>query len=338
MSPKSSEAHRSSPEHLRLEINVMRTGVSYMGHHNPRHLETDLCEMKDLELDDVFVCLQENDFRHFTGKIDFSPRIAAEFGIRPIALFWGALNLFGGGRSSQFLLENPGGFQVARDGSHLPGGCYVNPICVSRIKEMIDIAAGAGFRGYFVDEPTPLRNCYCASCRERFEQWYTGDLIEATDEQREKFRRRCVLDYVASISDYCKSAHPELEMSCCVMPCDRDMWQAASEIDSLDNLGTDIYWVNNHRDVEEMAPIIAEMKACCQRNGKIHHEWLQCYNVKAGREDRVRAQGEILVREKPDALYVWAWKGQIGTTESCADPEVSWGCAADILKMAKALQ
>jgi len=314
----------------------MRTGVSYMGHHNPKHLEVDMREMRELGLDDVFVCTQENDFRYFAGKIDFSPKIAMELGLRPIAIFLGALNLFGGGRSSQFLLENPAGFQVARDGAHLPGGCYVNPLCVARIKEMIDIVAEAGYQGYFVDEPTALRDCYCASCRERFEAWYSGDLAEALEEDREAFRQRCVIAYARTISDYCKSEHSQMETSCCVMPCDEAMWQAASEIESLDNLGTDIYWVNRDRDVEEMVPLIADMASCCRRSGKVHHEWLQCYKVEKGRETRIRDQGEILIREQPDALYVWAWLAQIGTTEACADPEAAWGAASEVLRKAKA--
>jgi len=126
----------------------MRTGVSYMGHHNPQHIETDLVEMQALQLDDVLLCTQENDFVHFTGKLDFTPKIAKDHGIRPLAIFWGALNLFGGGRSSQFLLENPAGFQVALDGSHRPRGCYVNPINVAHIEGMIDVIAGRGFEGY----------------------------------------------------------------------------------------------------------------------------------------------------------------------------------------------
>jgi len=205
----------------------MRTGVSYMGHHNPRHIETDVREMRRLGLDDVLLAAQENDFAHFTGKLHFTPQIAREYGLRPIAIFWGALNLFGGGRSSQFLLEHPEGFQVGRDGSCRPAGCYVNPVCVARIKEMIDTIAERGFEGYFVDEPTPLRDCFCRSCRERFASWYQRDLVTAPAEMQEEFRQRCVIDYVRTIADYCKAAHPELETMCCIMPCDRDMWPTA---------------------------------------------------------------------------------------------------------------
>lgn len=313
----------------------MRTGVSYMGHHNPRYLDLDLCEMKELRLDEVLLCVQENDFTYFPGKLEFTPRIAREYGIRPLAIIWGALNLFGGGRSSQFLLENPSGFQVARDGGHLSAGCYVNPLCVARIEAMIDELARRGFAGYFVDEPTPLRDCYCPACRARFADWYGGDLLAASEEQGEVFRQRCVVAYVEEISRYCKVNHPQLETICCLMPHDDAMWQAAAQVRGLDNLGTDIYWVNETRAVEEMTPIVRRMAALCRESGKTHHEWLQCWQVEKECEPRIGAQGEILVREQPDALYVWAWKGQIGTAETCADPLSAWQYAERILRLAK---
>ena len=313
----------------------MKTGVSYMGHHNPKHLKTDIIEMAALQLDDVLLAAQENDFVHFTGKLHFTPQIAAEHGLRPIAIFWGALNLFGGGRSSQFLLENPAGFQVSREGQRRSQGCYVNPICLSRLQEMIDAIAELGFAGYFIDEPTPLRDCFCDSCQRKFEQWYDRSLLEASAAQQERFRQRCVVDYIETIADYCKANHPALETMCCLMPVDQAMWAAAGSIASLDNLGSDIYWVNNDRDVAEMNPLLDEMAAICRQSGKVHHEWLQCWRVKRGNEARVFAQGEVLVKERPDALYVWAWEGQIGTTETCADPARAWAEACKVLALAK---
>ncbi len=313
----------------------MRTGVSYMGHHNPKHLEADIREMDSLQLDDVLLAAQENDFVHFTGKLKFTPKIAEDYGLRPIAIFWGVMNLFGGGTSSQFLLEHPEGFQVGVDGSHRPQGCYVNPVCVSRIEQMIDIIAELGFQGYFIDEPTPLRDCYCTSCRAAFQEWYGADLAAAPDDRREIFRQRCVVEYARRIAAYCKAKHPQLETMTCLTPCDKEMWNETSKIDGLDNLGTDIYWINKDNDVEEMTPILNELDTICKKSGKLHHEWLRCWNVRKENERRILEQGKVLIREQPDSLYVWAWRGQIGTTESCDDPDTSWQYACEILRAAK---
>jgi hypothetical protein len=313
----------------------MRTGVSYMGHHNPKHLDVDLREMKKLQLDDVLLAAQENDFIYFPGKLELTPKIASDYGIRPIAIFWGVLNLFGGGRSSQFLLENPDGFQMRKNGWHSPAGCYMNRLCQARIEEMIDTVATRGFAGYFIDEPTPLRDCYCPSCRAKYEEWYGGDLRAAADAPREVFRQRCVIEYVNVISRYCKTNHPRLETMCCLMPHDDQMWDAIASIPGLDNFGTDLYWVNDNRNVEEMTPIVHAMGRLCKQHGKVHHEWLQCWIAKAGCEPRIFEQGKILVREQPDALYIWAWKAQVGTAEACVDPATAWAYAEKVLKMAK---
>jgi hypothetical protein len=313
----------------------MRTGVAYMGQHEAKYIDLDFREMSELRLDDVFLAAQENDFSYFPGKLTLTPKIAAERGLRPIAILWGALNLFGGGRSSQFLLDNPSGFQVRKDGSHSPAGCYMNRLCRSRMKEMIAVIALNGFEGYFVDEPTPLRDCFCPSCRARYEEWYGEDLLEAPAPRQDEFRQRCVVDYVEEISRYCKENYPRLETICCLMPNDAGMWASISAIPFLDNLGSDIYWVNEDREVEGMGPMLRSMDDMCRRRGKMHHQWLQCWDVREGNESRIFDQGEVILREKPDALYVWAWKGQAGTAEACADPVKAWRQSEKVLKMAK---
>lgn len=313
----------------------MRTGTSYMGHHIPSHIEMDIREMVQLGLDDVLLAAQENDFIYFNGKIEFTPKIAADYGLRTIAIFWGVLNLFGGGRSSQYLLEHPEGFQKRRDGSHLPAGCYMNPINIKRIQEMIDLIAGLGFAGYFVDEPTPMWDCFCPSCQAKFIEWYDGDLFSASKDRLAEFRNRCVIDYVEKIATYCKQNHPSLETMCCIMDCDRGVWDQAAKISALDNLGTDLYWVNSDRDVKEMAPIMRDLEILCRQNNKVHHEWLQCWGVQKGREQRILDQGKEIVQSRPDALYVWAWKAQYGTSESCQDPIRAWQMAETVLRLAK---
>jgi len=313
----------------------MRTGVSYMGHHNPRHIATDIADMKSIGLDDVLLAAQENDFVWMVGKCRFLPEIAREQGIRPIAIFWGVLNLFGGGRSSQFLLENPSGHQVRKDGSWNPAGCYNNPLCVSRIKEMIDLVAEWGFEGYFIDEPAPL-DCYCESCGRLYEQRCGGDLRAAEGQALAKFRQDVAFGYIENIAAYVKANHPQMETMCCVWPWEQELLARTTQIDGLDNCGTDIYWVNDDRDVEEMTPLVRELARCCAKNGKKHHEWLQAWDVRAGNEQRITAQGEILLRESPDGLYVWAYEGQVGTAESSDDAALAWAHARAILEKAKA--
>jgi hypothetical protein len=314
----------------------MITGVAYTGHHNPRHLAADLAAMRTLGLDDLFLCLQENDFRYFTGKVRFAPELARANGLRPLAIFWGALNLFGGGRSSHFLLEHPDGFQRDRAGNARSAGCYVNPKNVTYLQSLIDLCAEVGYAGYFVDEPTPL-DCYCPACCEQYDAVIGGDLHQATPADQQRFRSHSVLTYIREMASYCKQRHPQLETICCLMPSEQALWAEASAIAELDNIGTDIYWGNNDRDLTEMRPLLADMESQARAHGKRHHEWLHGWGIKAGREPRIVALGDELIRARPDALYVWAWEGQIGTTESCDDPIRAWAAAVEVIRRAQAV-
>ncbi|MCK4994019.1 MAG: hypothetical protein KAS13_03070 [Candidatus Omnitrophica bacterium] len=312
----------------------MRTGVSYMGHHNPRHIETDLLDIKSIGCDDVLLAAQENDFVYMTGKVDFFSRLCKEHGLRPLAIFWGVINYFGGGKSSQFLLNYPKAHQVNRDGSYNSAGCYNNLEVLKYIRGLIDRIAEKGFEGYFIDEPSRI-DCFCASCVRIYRDMYSGDLFKASVEQETQFRKQCIVRYICLLTDYIKLTYPQMETICCVMPCDKSVWEDVSRIDSLDNLGSDLYWVNNDTPVEEMIPVIQDMGKLCKSKNKKHHQWLQCWGVQKGQEQRVGEQGKILLNEDLNALYVWAYQGQVGISESCDDPQAAWAQASQIIKQAK---
>jgi len=166
---------------------------------------------------------------------------------------------------------------------------------------------------------------------------HEGNLLETDSEKEFFFRKTSIVRYVCLLADYIKTRHPQLETMCCMMPQDKNFWEDIARIDSLDSLGTDIYWVNEKADVEQMRPLVREMAALCKTNKKLHHQWLQAWGVNRSKESRIIEQGEILLCEKPDALYVWAYQGQIGTSESCDDPQAAWDAASEILKKAKGL-
>ena len=314
----------------------MRTGVTYMGHYNPRCIQADLTDIKSAGCDDLLLAAQENDFKTFVGKIEFTPKIAKDLGLRPIAVFWGVLNAFGGGRDSYYIIEHPEIHQVRRDGSVRKWACYVNPLSPGRIKQMIDRVAALGFEGYFIDEPM-RQDCFCQSCQAAFAKWSDGGELNQADQQtNEAFRRWCVLEYISDIAGYVKANHPHVETQCCIMPKDRDLWADAAAIEALDNLGTDYYWINDDAKKPEMLTgRVRTLAEICARAGQKHHQWLQCWKIEAGKEDRVLDHGKAIIKGGPDCLYVWAYNGQLGTSETCADPAAAWAAARQVLLAAK---
>ena len=121
------------------------------------------------------------------------------------------------------------------------------------------------------------------------------------------------------------------------MPIDQELWAEVAAIPGLDCLGTDVYWANEDQDLDEMRPIVRDMAQLCQAQGKVHQEWFQCWGIEAGNEERAAQQGRVLISEQPDALYTWAYNGQLGTSEACANPELAWSKAAEVLREAKGM-
>ena len=80
------------------------------------------------------------------------------------------------------------------------------------------------------------------------------------------------------------------------------------------------------------------MGALCSDHGKMHQEWFQCWGIERGNEERAAAQGRILIEERPDAIYTWAYNGQLGTSETCEDPERAWALTAQVLREASAVK
>jgi hypothetical protein len=297
-------------------------------------MRADLDAIRALNCDDVLLAVQEIDFAYFPGKFRALPPLAEDLGLRPVAILWGALNLFGGGRSSQFLLDHPECHQAGPDGSWRAAGCYNHPACVAHLRGMIDRLLDEGFRGYFIDEP-PLLDCCCRSCERLFGEWYGTALHSAEEGRVSAFRRRCVTHYVETIAHHVKAGYPGAETFCCIPPEDRALWPEITAIGPLDNIGTDLYWANTGQDVRELEPLAGQLARLCGVSGKRHHQWLQCWGVRAGNEPRIRELGQALCDARPDALYVWAFEAQVGTSEACDDPERAWAEACAVLRLAK---
>lgn len=311
----------------------MTFGTAYMGTHAPEGLKRDLEDLRAEGFDEIVLSCQENDFLHFTGKVEFTPKIAHAAGMRVLVNLWGYASAFGGGRISRLVADYPEVMVVGRDGKPNPlewppgsrtqPGCPNHPLVISRAREMVDQAIAAGADGFFWDEPTKF-DCYCEACRALFSGRTGGDLRTAGREAVAEFRRHSVFRWIDEMSRWVKSRNAKLATSTCVMPSDRDAWEDAAECGPLDSLGTDTYWLCEDRPVEWMREPCRELVALARRKGKSPHLWLQCWKVPRGREAELVEAAKILAEAGPDGVYVWAYRGQLGTTEACDDPDAAW--------------
>jgi len=321
----------------------MRFGTAYLGNYYPEAIRRELEDIRALGFDEVILTCQENDFHHFTGKVEFTPKIAHELGLTVLVNLWGYASAFGGGRISRLVADFPDVMVVDEAGKPHPiewpagnviqPGCPNHPKVQKRAQEHVDAAIKAGADGFFWDEPTTF-DCYCTACRALYAGRLGGNLAKAPEERKTAFRRWSVAHWVEEMSKYVKRRRRDLVTSTCVMPSDRAAWEEASDCESLDSLGTDTYWEFEGKPLEWIKEPSTTLVALARQKGKSPHLWLQCWKVHRGREPEIAEAAKILGTIGPDTLYVWAYRAQLGTTEACEDPEAAWAAAVEGLRAA----
>ncbi|MHB0857071.1 MAG: hypothetical protein ACYC5M_05820 [Anaerolineae bacterium] len=312
----------------------MELGVSYVPSYLPQHLEVDMRHLRGIGCTEVLFALQENHLVHLTGALRFGAKIAEEHGIRPYTVIWGFANTFGGGTMSLAMLNDTDLWRVAGDGSLEPRACLNNPKLLDRFMEYAEQCHDHGYQGVFVDEPTP-QTCFCRHCREKFAQSFGKDLATALGSpEYTAFVQDTVRSYTATLCQRVKAFDPDYKTIACVMPVDRECFEAVAAIPELDIFGTDPYWLVSHgrMTIEDAVADGELVKAICQRNGKSSQLWLNCWHIPAGREQEIYHGGKRLAAVGCDALYTWDYMGGLGTDEECDRPEVAWAAVSRLYR------
>lgn len=299
----------------------MNLGVSYIPPHLPDHIAADMRHLADIGCTEVLFAIQENHLDTLTGALTYGPTIARAHGLRPYAVIWGYANTFGGGRMSRVMLEHPELWRVARDGSVVPLACLNNRLLGEHFGHIAERCRAAGFAGLFIDEPT-RQECYCSHCLAAF----GGNLRQATPAALDAFQRATVHAYTADICRRVKAIDPALVTITCLMPIDRDAWESVAEVEDLDVLGTDPYWLlpSFRMTLDDAVADARAMKALCDSHGKQSQVWLQGWRIPAGREEEVYGGGRRLAEVGCDSLYTWSYRGGQGTNEASDDPARVW--------------
>jgi hypothetical protein len=306
-----------------------------MGHYTKEAIRTELEDIYRQGFDEVVLACQENDFHHFTGKVQWTPAIAHELGIKVLINLWGYASAFGGGRISRVVADFPESMVVDEqgrprplnwDGDTIQPGCPNHPKIVERARVHAAAAIAAGADGFFWDEPTKF-NCYCGACRALFRAHFRADLVGAPAADVAAFRNHSIALWVEGMSHWVKAKNASLVTSTCVMTTDRDGWPAVASSPSLDSLGTDTYWEFSGEPLAWMEEPCRALLVAARAAGKSPHLWLQCWKLHRGREAEIETAAKMLATYGPDTLYVWAYRGQLGTTETCEEPELAWASA-----------
>ncbi|MDO8587406.1 MAG: hypothetical protein Q7T82_10230 [Armatimonadota bacterium] len=310
----------------------MDLGVSYIAAHLPEHLEMDMRELRDIGCNEVLFALQENHIVYLQGALKYGAGIAKEHGLKPYVVVWGYANTFGGGRISTIMLEDTEMWRVSADGRKTAFGCLNNPKLIDKFIEITDVCRANGYEGIFVDEPTP-QECFCEHCRQLFYASY-GKELTADAEEYNAFRNDTVRRYTDGLCKRVKALDPSQTTMACVMPCDRECFEAVAAIPELDIFGTDPYWLlsNGGMSIEQACDYARQTRDICVEQNKISQVWLNGWAIKEGLEEQIYTGGKALAAVGCDSFYTWSFRGAMGTNEECARPDVAWSSVSRLYR------
>jgi hypothetical protein len=315
----------------------MDLSVSYVPPHQPQHIETDVNYLKSIGCTDILCALQENHFYWLPGSVKYSARIARDNGLRPRAVVWGFANTSGGGRCSVVMLKHPEIWRCDEHGQpclsgseYGPQACYNNPKTVELYSDYAGRLYEAGFAEIMIDEPSP-QTCFCRLCREKFDDLYHGDLVQAAYTQNYKdFQQRCVIDFAAQSAKAIKNISAGLVVSIAIMPIDWPLFEPVAAITDIDVFGVDPYWLRpvNELTITSAVKVSNDARGIARKNKKRFELYLGCFGIAGGLEEKIYSEGKILIDSaEPDILTTWSYQGGLGLRrepEECENPKLAW--------------
>jgi hypothetical protein len=191
------------------------------------------------------------------------------------------------------------------DGSMAPVyACVRDPAYLQFVHDWIDTVKWLGATTIFWDEPhMPTKTvgdkryfgCACPNCRRAFEERFNRPMPEVVDDDVEEFQAESIAEYFRDITAY--NASQGLINSVCVMLGTFGMSLAAADkicaIPTVDNIGSDPYWVGGETPVYKYVYDGARRNIeMCERFGKDHNIWLQCFGNPRGKEEEIVTAAE----------------------------------------------
>ncbi|MFA5093812.1 MAG: hypothetical protein WC512_01050 [Candidatus Omnitrophota bacterium] len=323
----------------------MKTGVSYFSSRDIRHAAEDLRDISGNGCNYVVHTFSEADMQYYKGSMRKIIEKSAEAGLEVRMDPWGVAGLFGGEAYSYFVAKNLGVRQITSDGRSVPLACPNNPEARQFLKKWVDEVADIGAKSLFWDEPhfyephwagdrdNKTWGCRCLYCQSIFEQRFKYEMPEAYRQDIEEFKEDSLVFFVEELCDYARSKG--LKNSVCLLPIQSHLagkfWDRIAAIGSLDNIGTDPYWIGLKKadekfDMENyIRGFCRKVSSLARTYGKDCHIWVQNLSIPSGWEKDVEKAVDLIYAEGIRDIAAWSYHGTSSMSGlSCDDPGLVW--------------
>ncbi|MEF3302010.1 hypothetical protein [Paenibacillus sp. GYB003] len=331
---------------IHRQPNKLIKGVAYHGNRMLRHMETDLRDIVNRHFNLVVHMFSHTDWDRHRSIMKEIIQMTEGHGLDVWVDNWG----LGGppGDKSHFLAYYPDSRQVYSDGSVDPvRACLNSPNFRKFTKEWIDVVYDIGGRSIFWDEPhlaakttsggKNAYTCACDRCKASFRERYGYDMPAEMDENVEKFRIDTVVDYFREVTTH--SRRKQMENIVCVMlgssyGINLDSIEAICSLDTLDNIGSDPYWLGQ-KDAHPYDFVYEATKRnldVCEKYGKRHNIWIQGYSTPAGREEEIVWATDAAYDAGARQILVWGFRGSESNDYRAKSPDMAWNAIGEAMR------
>lgn len=311
----------------------LKTGYAYHGNRMPQHVEADLRDMVSHNANLIVHMFSHTDWdRHIQVMKDIVA-MSEGYGMETWIDNWG----LGGppGDKSHFLAYYPDAHVMYSDGSMDPvRACLNSPDFRRFTKEWIDAVVYIGGKTVFWDEPHlpqkesrdgVIYGCACPRCRALFREKFGYEMPLFHNEDVEKLRVETVVDYFAEVSAYSRAKG--LRNTVCIMngnATTMDLIPVLDRIcalDTLDNIGSDPYWISGNNDPYEFVYNGARWNiGIADRYKKDHNIWIQTYDNPLGREEDIIAAADAAYDAGARTILAWGCYGSASNNYRAQNP------------------
>ncbi len=312
----------------------LKTGYAYHGNRMPQHVEEDLKYMAQHNTNLIVHMFSHTDWDRHKKVMKDIVEMTEFYGMETWIDNWG----LGGppGDKSHFLAYYPDSHVIFSDGTMDPvKACLNSPDFRQFTKDWIDAVEFIGGKTIFWDEPFLAKkktdagevfSCACPRCRKLFAEKYGYEMPTECNEDVENFRTDTIVDYFREVTAY--SASKGIKNAVCVMLGENIGISLGSiekicSLDTLENIGSDPYWVGNGRDPYEFVYKGTKRNIeVSDKFNKDHNIWIQTFHNPAGSEEDIITATEAAYDAGARTIIAWGYYGSTSNSYRAENPEV----------------
>ncbi|MBP3324726.1 MAG: hypothetical protein J6M16_11120 [Clostridia bacterium] len=316
-------------------MDKLNLGIAYHGNRLLSHVREDLKDIIDHRFNTVVHMFSHNDWDRSANIMKEIFAMTNEMGLDFWVDNWGLAGV--PGDKSHFLCYHPEAHQYFSDGTMRPVNvCFNHESFISWTKEWIDKVYECGGRKIFWDEPALNSNkdrfsCACPVCKKFFKERYGYEMPVIPNKDAYDFQVYTIRNYFDKVTSYSKAKG--MENIVCVMlgghlGISLDNADALGTLDTLDNIGSDPYWVGLNLTGAEVYKFVYENTRkniiTSEKFCKNHNIWIQCYSNPKGLEEDVVYAAEAAYDAGARNILYWGFRGSEGNDYRAQNPDIIW--------------